>query len=100
MPKLLILAQDGNRREIELTAKEVRLGRAPDSDVPLLDPDKGVSRTHAEFQRRGGSFFVVDLGSLNGTYVNHERVDETKLANGDEVQIGKFKLVFFGPGGE
>ena len=68
-------------------------GRRTESDVFLNDIT--VSRKHAEFQRRGGSFFVVDLGSLNGTYVNHERVDETKLANGDEVQIGKFKLVFF-----
>ena len=48
-----------------------------------------------EVRRRDGSFYVRDLGSLNGTYVNRERVDETELASGDELQIGKFKLVFF-----
>lgn len=71
-------------------------GRHPDSDV-FLD-DVTVSRRHAELRRRGDEFFIHDVGSLNGTYVNRERVDETKLASGDEVQIGKFKLVFFAAG--
>jgi pSer/pThr/pTyr-binding forkhead associated (FHA) protein len=58
-----------------------------------------VSRKHAIFDRRGdGSWFVRDVGSLNGTYVNRDQVDETKLASGDEVQIGKFKLTFFAAG--
>jgi pSer/pThr/pTyr-binding forkhead associated (FHA) protein len=68
-------------------------GRATDSDV-FLD-DVTVSRKHAEFRRQDDGFYVHDLGSLNGTYVNRERVDVTKLASHDEVQIGKFKLVFF-----
>ncbi len=72
------------------------LGRNPDSAV-FLD-DVTVSRKHAEIRRQGEEFFVHDLGSLNGTYVNGERVDVTKLASGDEVQIGKFKLVFFASG--
>jgi pSer/pThr/pTyr-binding forkhead associated (FHA) protein len=73
------------------------VGRAPDSDV-FLD-DVTVSRTHAQILRRtDGSFAVKDVGSLNGTYVNGEQVDETKLASGDEVQIGMFKLVFFSAG--
>ncbi len=73
------------------------VGRAPESDV-FLD-DVTVSRTHARILRRtDGSFSVGDVGSLNGTYVNGEQVDETKLASGDEVQIGKFKLVFFSAG--
>ena len=72
-------------------------GRDPESDV-FLD-DITVSRKHAVFERRsGGSWFVRDVGSLNGTYVNGEQVDETKLATGDEVQIGKFKLTFFAAG--
>jgi pSer/pThr/pTyr-binding forkhead associated (FHA) protein len=72
-------------------------GRNPDSDV-FLD-DVTVSRKHAIFDRRGdGSWFVRDVGSLNGTYVNRDQVDETKLASGDEVQIGKFKLTFFAAG--
>ncbi len=67
-------------------------GRHPDSDI-FLD-DVTVSRRHAEFRREGGEFVVVDVGSLNGTYVNREPVDTAILANGDEVQIGKFRLVF------
>jgi pSer/pThr/pTyr-binding forkhead associated (FHA) protein len=72
-------------------------GRHPDSDI-FLD-DVTVSRRHAEFRREGGEFVVIDVGSLNGTYVNREPVDQAVLANGDEVQIGKFRLVFLtGPG--
>jgi pSer/pThr/pTyr-binding forkhead associated (FHA) protein len=72
-------------------------GRHPDSDI-FLD-DVTVSRRHAEFRREGGEFVVIDVGSLNGTYVNREPVDQAVLAGGDEVQIGKFRLVFLtGPG--
>lgn len=67
-------------------------GRHPDSDI-FLD-DVTVSRRHAEFRLDAGEFQVVDVGSLNGTYVNREPVDSSTLANGDEVQIGKFRLVF------
>ena len=69
-------------------------GRHPDSDI-FLD-DVTVSRRHAEFRQDGADFVVVDVGSLNGTYVNREPVDSAVLANGDEVQIGKFRLVYFG----
>ena len=67
-------------------------GRHPDSDI-FLD-DVTVSRRHAEFHREGGGFSVHDVGSLNGTYVNREPVDVATLAGGDEVQIGKFRLVY------
>jgi pSer/pThr/pTyr-binding forkhead associated (FHA) protein len=67
-------------------------GRHPDSDI-FLD-DVTVSRRHAEFHRDAGTFTVRDVGSLNGTYVNRERVEAATLSNGDEVQIGKFRLVF------
>ncbi|BBA88287.1 glycogen accumulation regulator GarA [Mycobacterium pseudoshottsii] len=67
-------------------------GRHPDSDI-FLD-DVTVSRRHAEFRLEGNEFSVVDVGSLNGTYVNREPVDSAVLANDDEVQIGKFRLVF------
>jgi pSer/pThr/pTyr-binding forkhead associated (FHA) protein len=76
-----------------IEADVTRAGRSPDSDV-FLD-DVTVSRKHAEIRRTPDGFFIHDLGSLNGTYVNRERVDVTKLASRDEVQIGKFKLVFF-----
>jgi FHA domain len=67
-------------------------GRHPDSDI-FLD-DVTVSRRHAEFHRGANAFTVRDVGSLNGTYVNRERVESATLSNGDEVQIGKFRLMF------
>ena len=75
-----------------------QVGRHPDSDI-FLD-DITVSRRHAEL-RRSGEFTLADVGSLNGTYVNRERVEEARLRSGDEIQIGKFKLVFLtgSPGG-
>ena len=73
------------------------VGRSTEGDV-FLD-DVTVSRKHAIFERRSGdAWFVRDVGSLNGTYVNGEQVDETKLASGDEVQIGRFKVTFFAAG--
>ena len=68
-------------------------GRSPKSDI-FLD-DVTVSRKHAEFLRRGTVFVVRDVGSLNGTYVQRERIDEKQLRSGDEVQIGKYRLVFY-----
>ncbi|WP_078603040.1 MULTISPECIES: FHA domain-containing protein [unclassified Streptomyces] len=69
-------------------------GRHPQSDI-FLD-DVTVSRRHVEFRRgQDGSFTVADVGSLNGTYVNRERIDQVALNNGDEVQIGKYRLVFY-----
>ena len=72
------------------------VGRHPDRDI-FLD-DITVSRRHAEFVRAGGRYSVRDVGSLNGTYVNRERADSASLTHGDEVQVGKFKLVFFSGG--
>ena len=68
------------------------VGRRSDSDI-FLD-DVTVSRRHAEFYRHGSRFAVRDVGSLNGTYVNRDRIEEVALSGGDEVQIGKFRLVF------
>ncbi|GHG07855.1 hypothetical protein GCM10018791_20580 [Streptomyces zaomyceticus] len=69
-------------------------GRHPQSDI-FLD-DFTVSRRHVEFRRgQDGSFTVSDVGSLNGTYVNREPIDSVVLSNGDEVQIGKYRLVFY-----
>ena len=75
-----------------LDAEITEVGRRPDSDI-FLD-DVTVSRRHAEFYRHGTTFAVRDVGSLNGTYVNRERIEEVALNGGDEVQIGKFRLVF------
>ncbi|MFC7492291.1 MULTISPECIES: FHA domain-containing protein [unclassified Knoellia] len=71
----------------------VSSGRHPDSDI-FLD-DVTVSRQHATFERVQGRFVVKDVGSLNGTYVNRERIDDSVLQTGDEVQIGKYRLVFY-----
>lgn len=68
-------------------------GRHPDADI-FLD-DVTVSRKHAEFLRTGTSFEVRDLGSLNGTYFNGERIERKPLADGAEVQVGKYRLTFY-----
>jgi hypothetical protein len=68
------------------------IGRHPESHI-FLD-DITVSRRHAEIRRDEGGFSLNDVGSLNGTYVNRERVEEAALRSGDEIQVGKFKLVF------
>jgi len=83
----------------ELGAEITRAGRHPESDI-FLD-DITVSRRHAELRRGAdGKVQIRDVGSLNGTYVNRERIDEAVLSGGDEVQIGKFKLVFLVSGDE
>src|SRR5258708_594835 len=70
-------------------------GRHPGSTIYL--DDVTVSRRHAEFRMENGNFSVVDVGSLNGTYVNREPVESAPLADGDEIQIGKFRLMFTRP---
>lgn len=76
-----------------LDTDEVSAGRHPDSEI-FLD-DVTVSRRHAVFRRTSDGFLVADVGSLNGTYVNRDRIDEVLLSGGDEVQIGKYRLVYF-----
>ena len=78
-----------------LEGDQVTVGRIPDNAIQL--DDFTVSRQHAVLVKQGGAWLVRDLGSLNGTYVNAERVEESVLQHGDEVQIGRFRLVaFFG----
>lgn len=71
----------------------VRVGRHPEADI-LLD-DITVSRLHAEIHRGPDGFSVCDVGSLNGTYLNRRRVEKAVLRSGDELQIGRFRLVFY-----
>jgi pSer/pThr/pTyr-binding forkhead associated (FHA) protein len=75
-----------------LDTEAVTAGRHADSDI-FLD-DITVSRRHAEFVRTSAGYVVRDVGSLNGTYVNKDRIDEIALHDADEVQIGKFRLVY------
>jgi pSer/pThr/pTyr-binding forkhead associated (FHA) protein len=78
-----------------LEGDQVTIGRIPDNDIQL--DDFTVSRQHAVLVKQGSAWLVRDLGSLNGTYVNSARVDEVSVQHGDEVQIGRFRLVaFFG----
>lgn len=84
-------AADGSRFLLDTDLSKA--GRHPNADI-FLD-DVTVSRKHAEFSRNGKTFEVRDLASLNGTYLNGVRIDSATLSNGDEVQIGKFKLTFY-----
>ncbi len=78
--------------QYQLDRPVLSAGRHPASDI-FLD-DITVSRRHAEFRREHGKFHVVDLGSLNKTYLNRKPVDTAALANGDEIRIGNFRLIF------
>ena len=90
---LVVQRGPGSGSRFLLDADVVNAGRHPDSEI-FLD-DVTVSRRHAEFNRSGDTFTVSDVGSLNGTYVNRDRIDRVQLTDGDEVQIGKYRLVFF-----
>jgi pSer/pThr/pTyr-binding forkhead associated (FHA) protein len=82
---------DGSRFLLDVDVTTA--GRHPNAEI-FLD-DVTVSRKHAEFKRDASGFTVTDLASLNGTYLNGSRVDSAKLSDGDEVQVGKFKLTFY-----
>jgi pSer/pThr/pTyr-binding forkhead associated (FHA) protein len=90
---LVVQRGPGSGSRFLLDADVVTAGRHPDSEI-FLD-DVTVSRRHADFHREGDTFTVSDVGSLNGTYVNRDRIDRVQLTDGDEVQIGKYRLVFF-----
>jgi pSer/pThr/pTyr-binding forkhead associated (FHA) protein len=75
-----------------LERDRLTVGRRPDSDI-FLD-DVTVSRDHAILVRRGSAYHLDDCGSLNGTYVNRRRIESHQLSDGDELQIGKYKLAF------
>jgi pSer/pThr/pTyr-binding forkhead associated (FHA) protein len=91
----LVIRSGGGRvgQSFPMTGEKMTIGRSPETSV-FLD-DVTVSREHATLVRRGGDWFLDDSGSLNGTYVNRQRVDSHRLQDGDELQIGKFKLTFF-----
>ncbi|MET0459781.1 MAG: FHA domain-containing protein, partial [Ilumatobacteraceae bacterium] len=83
--------QAGDR--FTLDADLTRLGRHPDSEI-ILD-DITVSRRHVTIERTDEGYVASDAGSLNGTYVNQERIERAVLHHGDELQVGKFRLVLF-----
>lgn len=93
-PGVLVVTRGPNvGSRIPLAASRLTAGRHPESDL-FLD-DVTVSRRHAEIVHTETGYEVLDAGSLNGTYVNRQRVERAMLDNGDELQIGKFKLTFF-----
>lgn len=96
---MLVVTRGNNHGATYLLDSDiVRAGRNPDNEI-FLD-DVTVSRKHAEFVRHENHFELRDTGSLNGTYVNGDRIDSVTLNSNDEVQIGAFKLVFLtGPAG-
>lgn len=90
-----ILIRSGGGRGGEaflIEEAEITVGRSPECDI-FLD-DVTVSREHARLLRRPGGIVIEDRGSLNGTFVNRQRVDVKELEDGDEIQIGKYKLTF------
>jgi hypothetical protein len=90
---LVIRAGGGRAGEVfPLSGERMTIGRRPDSDI-FLD-DITVSRDHAVIVARGEEYHLDDCGSLNGTYVNRRRIESHRLADGDELQIGKYKLTF------
>ena len=92
-PALVVRSGGGRAGETFHPEGETTIGRSPDCGI-FLD-DVTVSRKHAVFVERDGGFFVEDQGSLNGTFVNRKRVESAQLEDGDELQIGKYRLTFF-----
>jgi FHA domain/zinc-ribbon domain len=92
-PALVIRAGGGRVGEsFAVEGERMSIGRRPDSEV-FLD-DVTVSRDHALLIRRADDWYLDDCGSLNGTYVNRSRIESQRLQEGDEVQVGKYKLTF------
>lgn len=93
---MLVIRAGGGRagEAFPLERPRLTVGRRPDSDV-FLD-DVTVSRDHAVVVKRGEHYYLDDCGSLNGTYVNRRRIDSQRLNDGDELQVGKYKLAFLG----
>lgn len=91
-PQLVVIKGPNSGMHFVLKGKESKIGRESDSDVFLNDVT--VSRKHAVINKMETDYLVADTGSLNGTYINGERKDECVLSNGDELQIGKYRLLF------
>lgn len=93
-PGLVVRAGGGREGEsFPVMGERMSIGRRPESEV-FLD-DVTVSRDHAVLIKRGDQWHIDDCGSLNGTYVNRRRIESHRLVDGDELQIGKYKLAFF-----
>jgi FHA domain len=91
----LVIRSGGGRsgEAFNLGGERLTIGRSPEAEI-FLD-DVTVSRNHALLVRRRDGLYIDDLGSLNGTYVNRRRIESHRLQNGDELQVGKYKLAYF-----
>ena len=94
-PALVVRSGGGRSGEMFPLDGETTVGRSPDCGI-FLD-DVTVSRKHAVLREREGNFFIEDQGSLNGTFVNRKRVESAQLDDGDELQVGKYRLTYFAP---
>ena len=93
VPRLLVLKDRALHRYIELGRRELKIGRGEQNDVVLQDPDKIVSRFHAELRPDGSGYVLVDLNSQNGTWVDARRVERVAMRVGVPVAIGPYQLV-------
>lgn len=96
-PILVVIKGIGVGQTFQIGNIDISIGRDPTSDI-FLD-DITVSRKHAQIKHKDRRIQIGDIGSLNGTYLNKERVEEGTLNHGDEIQIGKFKMVFLDKSG-
>jgi hypothetical protein len=90
----LVIRSGGGRvgQSFPMAGERLTIGRSPDAEI-FLD-DVTVSRDHAQLVRRSGDWYLDDSGSLNGTYDNRRRIDSHRLEDGDELQVGKYKLTY------
>jgi pSer/pThr/pTyr-binding forkhead associated (FHA) protein len=93
VPRLLVLRDQAVHRYVELGRRELKIGRGEQNDVILQDPDKIVSRFHAELRPEGAGYILIDLNSQNGTWVDAKRVDRVAMRAGVPVAIGPYHLV-------
>ena len=94
MPKLVVFRGDAVEKELRLAGKNVTIGRDASNQIVLEDSSKGVSRFHAEIRYQAGAYFIVDLKSRNGVWMNTRRIDEkAELSLGVPVTLGAYELV-------
>lgn len=91
--RLIVFRDQAVHRLVELGRRELKIGRGPQNDVVLDDPDKVVSRFHAELRPEGGAYVLIDLNSQNGTWVEAQRIDRVVMRAGIPVAIGPYRLV-------
>ncbi len=96
MARLVVLHDQVLHRYVDLGWRQLKIGRGPQNDIVLDDPERAVSRFHAEVRREGDDYVLIDLNSQNGTWVDAQRIDRVVLRVGVPVAIGPFLLVLDG----